>query len=100
MDDASGPKFHPGHLLATPAALEVIAAAGQRPGDFLGRHLLGDWGELGAEDRRLNDEAIRDGSRLLSCYATARGVRLWVITEAADDRGRRAATTLLLPDEY
>jgi hypothetical protein len=29
-----------------------------------------------------------------------RGVKLWVITEAAGDDGHRAATTILPPDEY
>ena len=100
MGDASGPKFHPGRLLATPAALEAITEAGQSPAEFLDRHARGDWGEVGDEDRRLNDGSLRDGSRLLSAYATAGGVRLWVITEAADEGGRRPATTILLPDEY
>ena len=100
MDKHNRPKFDPGRLLATPAALEAIETAGQRPADFLDRHLRGDWGDVPEEDRRLNDEATRDGSRLLSAYTTARGERLWIITEAADDEGRRAGTTILLPDEY
>ena len=99
-EDASGPKFHPGRCLATPAALAAIEEAGQSPADFLDRHGRGDWGEVDDEDRRLNDEALRDGTRLLSAYATALGERLWVLTEAADEEGRRAATTILLPDEY
>ena len=100
LDEMSGPKFNPGHLLATPAALEAIETAGQRPADFLNRHLLGEWGDVPEEDRRRNDEATRDGSRLLSAYITSRGERLWVITEAADDEGRRSSTTVLLPEEY
>jgi hypothetical protein len=35
-----------------------------------------------------------------SAYMTSKGERLWVITEAADDSGCRAATTLLLASEY
>jgi hypothetical protein len=27
-------------------------------------------------------------------------VKIWVITEAADEHGSREATTVLLPDEY
>jgi hypothetical protein len=92
--------FHPGQLLATPGALRAIEESGQAPWDFLRRHLRGDWGEVCAEDRRLNDQALKDGGRVLSAYRTLRGVKLWVITEGADDEGRRAATTLLLPQEY
>ena len=94
-------KFHPGRIVATPGALEAIRASGQTPEVFLGAHLEGYWGgELDEEDRRLNDEALIDGSRLLSAYKTLRGERLWIITEAADDLGRRYSTTILLPEEY
>ncbi len=48
-----------------------------------------------AWDRRLNDDALRTGDRLLSAYTTLRGVRLYVITEAD-----RSITTLLRADEY
>ena len=48
----------------------------------------------------MNDEALLHGDRLLSAYRTLKGVKLWVITEAADDNGQRAATTILLPGEY
>lgn len=40
------------------------------------------------------------GSRLLSAYTSAAGVKVWIITEAADDEGKRPATTVLLPEEY
>ena len=94
-------KFNPGQIVATPGALEAMRASGQCPHVFLGAHLEGYWGgELDEEDRRLNDEALIDGSRLLSAYRTLRGIKLWVITEVVDDDGRRASTCLLLPDEY
>ena len=51
-------------------------------------------------DKKLNDEAIKCGRRILSAYILDDGVKVWVITEAADDQGNRAATTCLLPDEY
>jgi len=57
-------------------------------------------GHLSADDRALNEEAVQDGSRILSAYLTRAGEKIWVITEAADDRGHRAATTILLPDDY
>lgn len=95
------PKFHPGQIVATPGALKAIRASGQSPEIFLAAHLEGYWGgDLCDEDRTLNDEALIDGSRILSAYRTLRGVRIWVITEAADDLGRRYSTTILLPEEY
>jgi hypothetical protein len=95
------PKFPLGQVLATPGALEALQASGQSAGDFLRRHVRGDWGdELCADDKQLNDEALKDGSRILSAYRTSKGTKLWIITEAQDDRGHREATTLLLPDEY
>ena len=89
-----------GQIVSTPAALQVIEASGQSPADFLRRHASKDWGDLDDEDKRLNDEALQDGSRILSAYHTSDGTKLWVITEAEDDDGHRAATTILLPEEY
>jgi hypothetical protein len=93
-------KFQLGRLLATPGALQALQEAGQSPSDFLSRHANGDWGLIDRDDWQSNDSSLVDGSRLLSAYKTAKGVKLWIITEAADDDGNRAATTILLPDEY
>jgi hypothetical protein len=94
------PKFSLGQVVATPGALEAMQASGQTPDFFLGQHVSGNWGIVDEEDWALNDQALKDGSRLLSAYRTLRGVKLYVITEAADDNGQRAVTTLLLPEEY
>jgi len=94
------PKFSLGRTVATPAALQAIEESGQTPDFFLDQHIQGNWGEVNAEDKRLNDQALVDGSRLLSAYRTLRGVRLWIITEAVGDDGKRAATTILKPEEY
>ena len=85
--------FQPGHIVATPGALE-LAAQGVNLPDFLQRHLSGDWGDLCPEDKAENDFSLRSGFRLLSSYTTPCGA-LWIITEAD-----RSATTFLLPDEY
>lgn len=95
------PKFSLGQIVATPEALRAVEESGQTPGFFLDRHLQGDWGDLNDEDKRANDQALVDGSRLLSAYRTLRGVRrIWIITEAVGDDGKRAATTILLPEQY
>src|SRR5208282_2628159 len=93
-------RFSLGEIVATPGALEALEEAGQTPDFFLEQHVQGDWGIVNEEDWKLNDEALKDGSRILSAYLTLRGKKLWIITEATDDSGHRAATTLLLPDEY
>lgn len=87
--------FPLGELLATPGALATLERTGQSPIEFLIRHASNDWGEVGPEDWQANDEALKDGSRLLSAYRTAKGERLWIITESD-----RRCTTILLPDEY
>jgi hypothetical protein len=94
-------KFSLGQIVATPGAIESLKNAGQSAAGFLNRHAHGDWGDdLDEEDRRTNDHALIDGSRLLSAYRTSLGEKLWIITEAADESGRRTATTILLPSEY
>ncbi len=96
----SQPKFSLGRIVATPGALEALQKAGQTPTEFLKRHAWGDWGDVSEEDRQANDQALIDGSRILSVYRTSLGRRVWIITEAANDSGNRAATTILLPSEY
>ena len=93
-------KFPLGRLVATPGALRALEQSGQSPADFLGRHVQGDWGCVDDEDKQLNDQSLIDGSRLLSAYKTLKGVKIWIITEAADDNGNRMASTILLPSEY
>jgi hypothetical protein len=93
-------KFPLGQIVATPGALEAIEAAGQSPDFFLDKHVQGDWGEICDEDKQLNDQALVDGGRLLSAYRTLKNERIWIISEAADDNGKRLATTILLPEDY
>lgn len=87
--------FNLGRVVATPGALKALEEAGQGASEFLYRHMTGDWGEVCEEDRQENVLSIEFGFRILSVYRTARGRKLWVITEAD-----RSVTTLLLPEEY
>jgi hypothetical protein len=87
--------FPPGLIVATPGALSALRESGEGSGPFIERHLSGDWGDLGADDKNANTRALTQGSRLMSSYRTARGTKLWVITEAD-----RSSTCLLLPEEY
>ena len=90
-------KFTPGVLLATPGASEAFEKNGQTPLEFLRRHISGDWGDLCEEDRQANDHALIDGSRLLSAYKLKDQTKVWAITEAVGDNGRREATTFCSP---
>jgi hypothetical protein len=79
----------------------LTGTAGQVPLDFIYRHSHGDWGdELCEEDGQLNEQALEDGSRLMSAYMLKTSTKIWIITEAADEHGNRATTTILLPEEY
>lgn len=90
------PKPFPlGHLVATPAALAVLAESKQSASEFLDRHARGDWGDVDDDDKKLNDEDLVNGGRVLSAYHTSKGDKIWIITEAD-----RSVTTVLLPEEY
>lgn len=86
--------FAPGRLLATSAALDLLACSGTHPLGLIRRHASGDWGDIHPEDCELNDQAVRNGSRLLSAYRIG-SERIYVITE-----WDRSATTMLLASEY
>lgn len=100
MSSESKPTFTPGVLLATPGAMEAFERNGQTPFEFLNRHLSGDWGDLDQEDRQANQQALVDGSRLLSAYRLTDGTKLWLITEAVGENGRRESSTFLRPEDY
>ena len=86
------PRFPVGMTYATPGALALDVDLMK----YMRRHHCGDWGdELCAEDKAANEQALKDGSRLLSCYRTPAGDRLYIITE-----WDRSMTTIMLPSEY
>lgn len=95
------PSFELGQIVATPGAL--AATTNEQRLHYLTRHSIGDWGHVSREDWDANDEAVKDGGRILSAHPinVAKPCEgfgentLWIITEAD-----RSVTTLLLPDEY
>lgn len=88
-------KFPLGHTVSTPAAIEALNESGESPTLFLNRHVSGDWGDVCEADKQANEDALLHGDRILSAYRTAKGVKIWVITEAD-----RSSTCILLPEEY
>ena len=66
------------------------------PLHLLMRHVNGDDGDLSADDKALNADAIASGQgRVFSAFKLLSGDRLWVITE-----WDRSVTTILLPEDY
>jgi hypothetical protein len=86
--------FALGQVVATPGAIETMERTAVAPFTLLARHVSGDWGELGDEDKRENDFSVTRRLRILSAYGQGND-RLWVITEAD-----RSSTCILRPDEY
>jgi len=62
------PLFPLGKVVATPGALSLFEASNTSPLEYLFRHVLGDWGELDAEDRQANEAALVHGTRIVSSY--------------------------------
>jgi hypothetical protein len=93
-------KFSLGQIVATPSALEALAASSQAPEFFISKHQSGDWGLVGEEDRRLNEEALANGDSITSAYKTLRGTKIWLITEPADANGNRATTTIHTAEDF
>ena len=99
LREAHEPLFGLGMVYATPAAMLHLVQFVHPHGSLLVRHSHGDYGELCVDDRRSNDQAIINGGRILSAYNVA-GKKLYVITEAQNDDGVRATTTILFASEY
>ena len=62
--------------------------------DCLTRYLIGDWGSLCDEDKKSNELAIENNSRILAKYTTHSGI-IYIITE-----WDRSYTTIMFTNEY
>ncbi len=95
MIGVKNPRFALGQVVATPGALEALERAGQTAWELVARHVQGDFGEVDAEDRQANEDAIQHGERILSSYTLRTGEKIWVITEAD-----RSSSVVLRPEDY
>ena len=93
--ESTGPRFELGRLSITPSAQAALDATSVHGVALLARHVHGDWGDFGEEDRLQNELAVLLELRLLSSYRLPNGKKVWIITEAD-----RSATTILLPGDY
>ena len=88
-------KFDFGRVVATTTLANYCEKKGFSMLPYPVRHANGDWGDVCKEDWRSNDEALKNGLRLLSEYKLPDDRRIWIITE-----WDRSATTLLFPEDY
>ena len=84
-----------GQVLGTQAALQAMKTHAVSPESLLRRHIHGDWGSIGEEEKRENELAVKHRSHILSAYQITDGVRVWLLTEA--DRTR---SIFFLTGEY
>lgn len=89
------PRFPLGMVTGTHGAMELLQGDMELTAMLIARHASGDCGDMCAEDKAINADAIRHGARVMSSYDLIGGGKLWIITEAD-----RSSTTLLLPSEY
>ena len=61
-------KFDFGRVVATTTLANYCEKKGFSMLPYLIRHANGDWGDVCKEDRKSNDEALKNGERLLSEY--------------------------------
>lgn len=100
---------NPGHKIAlgsvafTSTLVHELGGAAQAVdivAPLLVRHAQGDWGDIGDDDKALNDQSLVDGvGRVMSVYLVelpaGEQLRLWIITN-----GDRSVTTAMLPEDY
>ena len=106
MDLLPKSEFEHGRIVATKTVHNYMQSV-PKFRDFvaksLARYFLCDWGDIYEDDKKLNDEAVKSGERILAAYIfdfnlPPRAVgreKIWIITE-----WDRSCTTILFPEEY
>ena len=84
-------KFDVGEIVITPAASAVLEANGLTLDDLLARHQAGDWGDVSAQVREVNERGLLEQFNLQSTYSLSDGRRLMVVTNH-----QRTTTTIHL----
>lgn len=87
-------KFELGQIYLTKGIREYFSCDIVLVSQLVFRHGMREWGDLDAEDRKANEDAIKNGERIVSVYHT-QDEKIYVITE-----WDRSMTTVLLADEY
>lgn len=71
-------RFPTGEVRATTAALANVSK--EKLIRLVNRHIRGDWGDTCMADQKANEQAIRDGDRILSWYQISGKIRILIIT--------------------
>lgn len=88
-------KFALGQVVVTRALMQHANESGIDLIQYVARHVRGDWGDVCAGDKRLNDHAVDTGHRILSRYTLSSGKDIYINTEHD-----RSYTTLMFCEEY
>lgn len=94
MTTASEPRFRLGRCFVTEPAKEYLDECSIKPETLINRHAHGNWGDIPTEDYQANENAVKDGGRILSGYSIC-GRMVWVLTDK-----ERKTTSVCLPTEW
>src|ERR671939_157488 len=75
-------RFLLGRMFLTQGAIEALEEAGQSPDEFISRHARLEQGELCDADHKENLFSVDKHLRIFSAFKTAKGVKIWLISEA------------------
>jgi len=101
-----------GKLLLTCSVHDFVQRGCLNPTPYLRRYLNGDWGEMYDEDKRLNEQVLKNGGvakagRLFASYDLPEPLggasKIWIITNVAayDENDHPViTTTIMFPSEY
>lgn len=73
-------RFDVGEIVITPAAAAALANNGTAIDDLLARHCAGDWGDVSAQVREVNDRGLVERYNLQSSYPLPDGSRVVMVT--------------------
>lgn len=88
------PKFTLGKTFATAAATAWAERHEINLSKLMWRHHCGDWGDLDADDKAANEDALIHGTRIFSTYKVGE-TKIYIVTEHD-----RSMTTIMLATEY
>ena len=66
--------------------------------DFLKSYCKHDFGDLDEYDKKMNEDAIKYGGRILAAYHTKGGEKIYIITE--NTLAKEWVTTVMFASEY
>lgn len=87
-------RFSLGKCHITTVASDFLDKNNKTPIELITRHVTGDWGDIEEEDKQSNEEAVKEGYRILSAYLLG-NEKIYIITEHD-----RSLTTVMLASEY